>query len=536
MRFRTRAFLLSFLPFALLLTGSFWAIQKMVQVTVRNELRSSLRENHMAISRLRSRSDLQNSRFLKIVGDNASLKAGLQLLLSYPGNVASRQTVEDQLRDLCEQMGFDFLLVSDTRGTPLAGVMRNGRSIIAIATPPDHSPKRGLMMFADRIYQIASVPMDQGDENIGEMSVGERFDFSEFSTPAVLLRNNTVLKSSIPGSSLREAEAALRPCGERAECDVHLGGASYISLPLQSISFGDGYILRSLQNVDSASGPVQAVLQHIFASVSIGALCAALVFSFASARSIVKPINTLISHLRTSENTGVLAEVNGPRSTVWEIRELTSSFNRAACAIQEARDNLQRTYIECVGSLASALDARDRYTAGHSQRVSDLSCSMAAALGAGAREIEVIRIGALLHDIGKIGIADNILQKAEALTNAEYTIIKTHPAIGRRILERVNGFAPYLKAVELHHENWDGTGYPHGLSGEETPLDARIIHISDSYDAMTTSRPYRPGMSHEQALAIIRECKGTQFDPRLVDLFETLQDTCFHNAGAEVGV
>jgi len=232
----------------------------------------------------------------------------------------------------------------------------------------------------------------------------------------------------------------------------------------------------------------------------------------------------------------VLAEVQGRQSTVWEIRELTSSFNRAAGAIQEARDNLQRTYIECVGSLASALDARDPYTAGHSRRVSGLSCSMAAALGAGAQEIEVIRIGALLHDIGKIGIADNILQKADALTNAEYTIIKTHPAIGRRILERVNGFAPYLKAVGFHHENWDGTGYPHGLNGEETPLHARIIHIADSYDAMTTSRPYRPGMSHEQACAIIRKCKGTQFDPRLVDVFETLAATCFHNADAGVGV
>jgi HD-GYP domain-containing protein (c-di-GMP phosphodiesterase class II) len=522
MRFRTRAFLLSFLPFALLLTGSFRAIQKVVQSTVRDQLRSSLRENHVSISRLRSRSDLQNSRFLKITGENASLKAGLQLLLSRPGNAAAKQTVEDQLRELCEQMGFDFLMVSNTAGTPLAGVLRNGRAAVeSIDTPPAHSPRRGLMMLGDEIYQVASVPMDQGDDNIGEMSVGERFDFSEFSTPAVLMRNNIVLKSSIPGISPRDAG------------DVRLGGATYISLPLQGLSFGDGYgdgyVLRSLQNLDAASRPVQTDLQHIFESASIGGLCAALVFSFAAARSIVKPIHTLVSHLRTSESAGVLTEFHGQPATVLEIRELTSSFNRAVRAIQEARGNLQRAYIEFVGSLASALDARDEYTAGHSRRVSDLSCAIGTALG--AEKLDVIRISALLHDIGKIGIADDILQKADALTSEEYTIVKTHPALGRRILEQVHGFAPYLDAVEFHHENWDGTGYPRGFRGEETSLAARIIHISDAYDAMTTGRPYRRGMSHERALAILRECKGTQFDPRLVEVFETLTETCFHKTG-----
>src|SRR5277367_2972649 len=113
MRFRTRAFLLSFVPFAILLTVSFWAIQGLVQSTVRNGLRDSLRANHLAISRLRSRSDLQNSRFLKVAGENSSLKAGLQLMLMSPDSDA-RQTVEDQLRELCDRMGFDFLLVSST--------------------------------------------------------------------------------------------------------------------------------------------------------------------------------------------------------------------------------------------------------------------------------------------------------------------------------------------------------------------------------------------------------------------------------------
>jgi putative nucleotidyltransferase with HDIG domain len=521
MRFGTRAFLLSFIPFALLLTGSFWAMQKLVQSTVHDELRSSLRENDLSVARLRSRSDLQNSRFLKVVGENASLKAGLQLLLSDPASASARRTVEDQLRELCAQMGFDLLMVSDSRGGPLAGVLRTVSSgpVVSIDAPHANVPRRGLMMLGDRIFQVASVPMDQGDENLGEMSIGESFEFSDFSTPAVLLRNNKVLRSNIPGIPPAEAEAALGGCSEQAECDVKLGGDMYISLPLQSISFGDGYILRSLQNVDSASGPVQSVVHNIFLTALIGALLAAVVFSLVSAQSIVRPIEALIANLRNSEQTGMLAEIKGARSAIREIRELESGFNRAASVIADGRASLQRAYVEFVGSLASALDARDQYTAGHSRRVSELACATARELRLDPKDLEEIRIGALLHDIGKIGIADSILQKSGGLTSEEFSIIKTHPEIGRRILERVNGFAPYLDAVELHHENWDGTGYPGGRRGEETPLAARIIHISDAFDAMTTSRPYRPGMSHEEALGILRKFRGSHFDPEIVNVF-----------------
>src|SRR5579863_6908205 len=180
MRFRTRAFLLCFVPFALLLMGSFWAIQKLVKSTVRDGLRTSLRENHLSNARARARSDLRNSRFLRVVGENAALKAGLQLLLSYPGSSAARQTVEDQLQDLCQQMGFDFLMVSDPYGTPLAGVIRASTELTPLKALPTHSALQGLMMQDGKVYQVASIPVDQGEENMGALSVGERFDFSGF--------------------------------------------------------------------------------------------------------------------------------------------------------------------------------------------------------------------------------------------------------------------------------------------------------------------------------------------------------------------
>jgi HD-GYP domain-containing protein (c-di-GMP phosphodiesterase class II) len=516
MRFRTRVFLLCFVPFALLMSGSFWAIQRLVQGTVREGLLSSLRANHQAVARLRARTELQNSRFLKVVGENASLKAGLQLLRLEPSSAEARQTVEDQLHELCEQMGFDFLQVSDPGGAPLAAVMRKDGQVSPVS---GHASPRGLMMLDDHVYQIASVPIDQAEENLGSLSVGEYFDFSEFSTPVVLLSRGQVLKSSLPGLSAPETEAALRACGNQDDCDVRLRGQTYISLPLPSASFGEGYTLRSLQNVDASTGPVQSVLNHVFLFAFIGVAMVALLFSFMSARSIVEPIATIIARLRRSESTGLLPEFERNLSPVREIQELTSGFNRAAGAIREAREHLQRAYVEFVGSLASALDARDRYTSGHSGRVSEVSCSIARAMNVEGEQLDEIRIGALLHDIGKIGISDTVLLKPGRLTPDETALVRQHPSIGKKILEGVQGFAPYLNAVELHHENWDGTGYPHGQRGEETPLAARIIHVSDAYDAMTTDRPYRRGMTPEAALAILQKYAGTQFDPYVVEAF-----------------
>src|SRR5947207_14711759 len=129
MRFATRTFLFSFVPFAFLLMGSFWAIQKLVESTVRDGLRSSLRQTHESIARVRSKSEIQNSRFLRVVGENTSLKAGLQLLITERKSKAARLTLEDQLREMCDTMGFDYLLASDSDGAPLAGVMRVGEQL-----------------------------------------------------------------------------------------------------------------------------------------------------------------------------------------------------------------------------------------------------------------------------------------------------------------------------------------------------------------------------------------------------------------------
>lgn len=535
MRFRTQAFLYCFVPFALLFAGSFWMIQKLVQSTVRDGLRTSLLENNKVVARTRSKADLQNGQFLRIAGENAALKAGLQLLLGYPDNADARRTVEDQLRELCDHMGFSLLVVSgppppgssghgdSANGVPLAGVLRIDGTLKPLDPATLKLNRTGLMLLNGSPYQVASVPIDQADENIGTLSVGGVFDFSVFATPTVLLHNGQVLQSDIGGVESREVEAAMSHCPEAGECDMRLGGVNYLSLPMQSLPLGDGFRLRSLQNLDAAVAPVLQLLRTTFGSVALGSLLVALIVGFASAASIVRPIATVVERLREAEKTGDLPEFQGHLSSVVEIQGLTESFTRTAATIRESRENLTLAYVEFVQSLASALDARDPYTAGHSHRVSQISQAIARAMGLPPESVERIRVGALLHDIGKIGVADRILRKAGRLTPEEFAIVRMHPEIGRRILEGVRGFGPYLGAVELHHENWDGTGYPHGQAGETTPLDARIIHVADAYDAMTTDRPYRAGMTHTDALRTLRANAGTQFDPAVVHHFAGME-------------
>ncbi len=536
MRLQTRAFLLCFLPFAILLGGSFWMIQSFVQTTVREGLRGSLREDQLAIAKMHAKSDLENSRFLKVAGENAALKAGIQLLRANPHSVDARSTVEDQLRELGEHMGFDFMLVTGPNGSPLAAVMRENTQqsgkgqLIPFDTSRLTQSSKGLIQLDGRIFQAASVPVDVNDENLAALSVGEFFNLSDFNNPVILILNGKVIDSNIPSATLLDLERSLRICKGKGECDLKLNGANWVSIPMQS--YGNGYALLSLENVDQAAGPIEAKLHSLFLQLASVFVLVALLCSIVSSSSIAKPIAAVVSHLRNAVRTGKLHEIETHPSPITEIQELARIYNQAAISVQSANDHLESAYLEFVGSLASALDARDQYTAGHSHRVSELSCAVASALQMDTSDVERIRIGALLHDIGKIGIADAVLQKPGRLTDEEFALVKLHPVIGRRILEGVHGFADYLPAVELHHENWDGSGYPKGLSGEGTPIDARIIHVADAYDAMTTDRSYRRGMTHERAVSILVENAGIQFDVRVVDAFINLpREVLFRETG-----
>jgi cyclic di-GMP phosphodiesterase len=187
--------------------------------------------------------------------------------------------------------------------------------------------------------------------------------------------------------------------------------------------------------------------------------------------------------------------------------------------LREANTQLLSAYEATIEGWSHALDLRDRETEGHSRRVTQLTVRLAQALGISDDEIMHIRRGALLHDMGKIGIPDSILHKPDQLTAEEWTIMHNHPQLAYDMLYPIEYLRPALEIPLTHHEKWDGTGYPRGLKGEEIPIVARLFAVVDVWDALTSDRPYRPAWSQAEALTYIREQSGKHFDPQAVDLF-----------------
>lgn len=187
--------------------------------------------------------------------------------------------------------------------------------------------------------------------------------------------------------------------------------------------------------------------------------------------------------------------------------------------LQEANAQLLSAYEATIEGWSLALDLRDRETEGHSQRVTRLTADLARASGMNEEEIMHLRRGALLHDMGKIGIPDAILHKPAALTEEEWVIMRRHPQLAYDMLRSVEYLRPALEIPLNHHEKWDGTGYPRGLRGEAIPLMARLFAVVDVWDALTSDRPYRKAWSEEEARTYIREQSGKHFDPQVVELF-----------------
>lgn len=186
--------------------------------------------------------------------------------------------------------------------------------------------------------------------------------------------------------------------------------------------------------------------------------------------------------------------------------------------------DLRELFYKTIKLIASALDAKDPYTHGHSLRVTMYSLILAKNLNLDDTTLEEIETAGLLHDIGKIGIPQSILCKPGKLTDDEFEVMKSHPAQAEKMLMGIKKLTVISNWLRTHHEKWDGTGYPNGLKGEEIPISGRIIALADTYDAMTSTRSYRKALSHETAISEIKRCSGSQFDPVLADLFIRCED------------
>ena len=187
--------------------------------------------------------------------------------------------------------------------------------------------------------------------------------------------------------------------------------------------------------------------------------------------------------------------------------------------LKEKNDELEKAYLDTIGILRYTVEAKDPYTRGHSDRVSEYSVLIGTKMGLDENTLHLLKIGGLFHDIGKIGIPDSILLKETKLDDEEYSQIKNHPAIGAHILGDAEIFKDIIPIVLHHHERFDGKGYPKGLKGEQIPLAARIAAVADTFDAMTSKRTYRDALPLETVIAEIEKCSGSQFDPKIASVF-----------------
>ena len=185
--------------------------------------------------------------------------------------------------------------------------------------------------------------------------------------------------------------------------------------------------------------------------------------------------------------------------------------------LADSKELLEKSYLESIEVLRKTVEVKDVYTRGHSDRVSEYSLLIGEKLNLPPDQMKTLKIGALFHDIGKIGIPDAILLKTDKLTDDEYSEIKNHPSIGAHILSNASIFADIIPIVKHHHERYDGKGYPSRLAGEDIPYLARIVAVADTFDAMTSHRSYRQALDFDYTIAEIERCKGTQFDPSIAD-------------------
>ena len=258
--------------------------------------------------------------------------------------------------------------------------------------------------------------------------------------------------------------------------------------------------------------------------ISLVAALFTLLIGFFFAKKLSQPVQELAAGAQRIASGDFSQRIEIRSKT--ELGDLGNSFNLMTDQLEHFIQDLQRSanenrelFLGTVKALAAAIDGKDPYTRGHSERVSRVSMAIAQRLGLSDEECEKIRVSALLHDVGKIGIDDKILKKPAALTDEEYEIMKQHPQKGYKILSQIPAIKEFLPGMYMHHEMINGEGYPQGLKGDEIPLMGLIVAVADTFDAMTTDRPYQRAMKFEDAVARIQSFVGTRYDPRVVAAF-----------------
>jgi putative nucleotidyltransferase with HDIG domain len=297
---------------------------------------------------------------------------------------------------------------------------------------------------------------------------------------------------------------------------LSLGTQRFLTTILLSLAIVLGGLLLGPHDLGVFAPPAGGWLWYVLVSLAAAGILAAIA-TWVAVQRITLPLRRLADNLGEMARLGRLqsdfASAGGSR----EVRLIEQTFRALLSSLEESQHALERSYVEAVGAVVTAADARDHETTGHSFRVALYTVALGRALGLGDEELKVIEWGALLHDVGKMVVPDEILRKSGPLTANEWLIMKQHPGWGHEMLAEVSFLQDEaLAIVYSHHERWDGGGYPRGLAGEDIPFTARLFAVVDAYDAITSDRPYRRARTHGWAMTEIQRVAGSQLDPHMV--------------------
>ena len=543
-KFVVRTMIATLATVAFVLSAVLLVVTLNVGGRVRDGVVEKLETSHKLLGALEERRAVELQAQVAMLAENSTLKAALDTYqtelktTSAAGRDDLVATIARELDKLAGRIQTDVLEVRDQSGAVLgiAGLRAGDWPADAHVNAAQRADAAFVTTSAG-VFRIASVPVMLQGTTLGTLSLAYALDdryareLSDLSKATILiLSDDRVVASTLPSAP----GLALTPDEIRAisgQDVVTLAGSDYAVRRLLHQGAAQVFVLDS---IDASARPAVRGALRTMGGIALGAFALAALASVWLSRTIARPIDTLSAALSTMTQTRDFDNPLTLGGDSLEVDTLTAAFNTMIHSVKAAEAETLSAYLGTIRALALALDARDPYTAGHSERVSAVSLAIGRCMSLDDGQLEVLRLGALLHDIGKIGISDHVLMKPGALTDAEYEIIKQHPGVGARILRSVPFLEPHIPIVELHHERPDGKGYPHGLHGVEIPLVASIVHVADAFDAMTSARAYRPARATSEGLRELWRCAGSQFDAEVVQaLAKALPDIDLSAAKAD---
>ena len=526
--------MVTFTTVAIILSLVFLVLTFDVRDRVRASETGKLQVAEQVFRSLETRRQQEQLATITTLAENPTLKAALDTYVTESLFTGLAPEQERSLRDtvlresekLAALTAADVLAIIDTGGKVFASAGRSaerwpqGQVVQLPGAPPSF---QGVVSLPGGAFRISGASLSLADRDIGALVLGTSLDanyaqeLSNLSNAGVVITvNGEVVARTVPA----EVTDDLIRAGAESAAVRTLNGEEYVIRPLLTSGAARIYTLTS---IDAAARAATRDALVTLGMIAFGAIVLAALGSLWLARMLTEPIDHLVNNIAMMTAARDLRPALQPTGSSRELDTLTTAFNELMRGLTAAEAESRAAYLGAIRALAAALDARDPYTAGHSERVSALSVMIGRGLKIGDSDLDVVRLGALLHDIGKIGLSDAVLRKPGPLTPEEFEQIKRHPALGARILRQVPFLASHLPIVELHHERPDGKGYPFGLRGDDLPLAARIVHVADAYDAMTSARAYRPARGRSEAVAELQRHSGTQFDPpSVVALLEAL--------------